>query len=215
MEDTEILNLWKSYDKKLEHSLMINRQNVEDITKMKIRSLLASMTPLKIFTVLTGIAWVAFVDILVVNLFHVASPFFLISAGFQSLLTTLAIGIYLYQLIVIQRWDVDEPILATQQNIVRLKLSTLWIDRILFLQLPAWTTFYWNKNMLTNGSAIFIQLIISGIFTFAAIWLFFNIKYENRDKKWLRFIFSGQEWNSLIKAMQLLKENEESNFESE
>jgi len=211
MEDTEILNLWKTYDKRLEQSLLINKQNIEDITRLKVRSLLTSVTPLKIFTVLLGILWVGFLDVLIINLLHSASLFFLISAGIQSMLTTLAIGIYLYQLILISQSDIDKPILVMQKKTVSLKISSLWIDRILFLQLPVWTTFYWNKAMFENGSGflIVIQIIVTVIFASAAIWLFFNIKFENRNKRWIRFIFSGKEWNTVVRAMQLLNEKME------
>ena len=132
MEDIEIINLWKSYDKKLNENLLLNRENAEEITKIKAQSLLSSMKPLKIFTMLVGIIWVAFVDVLIINLFYIANPFFLISAGIQSLLTTLAIGIYLYQLIIIHQVDISEPILATQEKIASLKSTTLWVARILF-----------------------------------------------------------------------------------
>ena len=150
MEDIEIINLWKSYNKKLDESLVLNRKNTEEITKLKVRSFLASMKPVKVFTILLGLLWVGFVDILIFNLFHIASPFFLISAAIQVLLTKLAIGIYLYQLILIHQVVTDAPIIETQEKVARLKTSTLWITRLLFLQLPVWTSFYWNKSMLEN-----------------------------------------------------------------
>jgi len=217
MEDTEIINLWKSYDKKLEENLSLNRQNAEEITKMKVQSFLASMNPLKIFTILVGAVWVGFVDVLIINLFFVANPIFLISAGVQVLLTKLSVGIYLYQLILIHQIDLSEPILATQEKLAGLKTSTLWVARILFLQLPVWTTFYWNKSMLENGNIVLytIQIAVTLSFTFLAVWLFRNIKYENRDKKWFRIIFNGNEWNAVIKSMELLSQIDEYRIENE
>jgi hypothetical protein len=208
MEDIEIINLWKSYDKKLEENLSFNRKNAEEITKMKVQSFLASMRPLKIFTILIGIVWVGFGDMLIISLFHIATPFFLVSAGIQVLLTTLAIGIYLYQLILISQADISEPVLVTQEKLSRLKSSTLWVTRLLFLQLPVWTTFYWSKGMFENGDIglIILQIVVTLLFTFFAIWLFHNIKYENRDKKWFRLIFNGKEWTPLIKSMELLNQ---------
>ncbi len=208
MEEKEIISLWQSYNKKLEDSLMLNKKNAEDITGMKVRSLLASMQPLKIFAILAGVGWVGFVDVLIVNLFRVASPFFLVSAGIQSVLTTLAIGIYLYQLILINQTDIGEPVLATQERIARLKSSTLWAARLLFLQLPVWTTFYINQNMLKHGNdwLYAVQIIVTTAFTYAAAWLFFNIRYENRNKKWFRLILKGKEWDPVMKSMELLEE---------
>ena len=210
MEDIEIINLWKSYGRKLDESLLFNRKNAEDLAKMKVRSLLSSMKPLKIFAISVGIAWVGFVDFLIVKLFHIANPIFIGSAIIQAFLTQLAIVVYLYQLILISRADFDEPILSTQNKLVRLKSSTLWVARLLFLQLPVWTTFYWNKSMLENGNIVLwiIQIMVTLFFTLLALWFFINIKFENRDKKWFKLIFTGKEWSPVIRSMALLKEIE-------
>jgi hypothetical protein len=210
MEERDILALWKSYDQKLEENLLLNRKNTADITGMKVQSLLASMKPIKIFTLMVGVLWVLFVDTLIINLFSIANPFFLISAGIQVLLTKFAIGIYLYQLILIHQVDVSEPIVATQSRLTRLQSSTLWVARLLFLQLPVWTTFYWNKSMLENGNIFLyiIQIAVTLAFTFLAVWLFRNIRYENRDKKWFSLIFDGVEWTPVIRSMELYREIE-------
>ena len=212
MEDAEILNLWKSYDKKLDENLTLHRKNTEDITRMKVQSFLGSMKPLKVFTILAGLVWVGFVDVLIIGLFGVASPFFLVSAIVQVLLTKLSIGIYLYQLILIHSVDIAEPVLETQEKLARLKSSTLWVARLLLLQLPVWTTFYWNESMLSHGSAILwvIQGTVTALFTFAAVWLFVNIRYENKDKKWFRLLFEGYEWTPVIRSMELLRQVDES-----
>ncbi|RYD94714.1 MAG: hypothetical protein EOP54_17035 [Sphingobacteriales bacterium] len=216
MEHAEIMNLWKAYDKKLDESLTLNRKNAEDITKIKIRSLLASMAPVKIFTVLVGILWVIFIDTIIINVFPYASATFLASAIIQVITTKLAIGIYLYQLILCHNADTSEAVLATQEKLSALRSSTLWAARILFLQLPVWTTFYWTDSMLQNGDVALhiVQFIITALFTYLAIWLFINIKYENRDKKWFRLIFNGQEWEPVMKSMELLEEVEEFKIET-
>ena len=211
MEDTEIINLWKSYDKKLEENLQFNKKNAEDITKIKVQTFLSSMKPMKIFIILAGIVWVGFLDTLIINLFHVASPFFLVSAGIIVLLNKVAIGIYLYQLILIYQVDISEPVLATQEKLVRLRSTTLWISRLLFLQMPVWTTLWWNEFMLQEWN-VFQWLITGSVtlaFAFAAIWLFFNIKFENRNKKWFRLLITGIEWNPLVKSMELLSQIDE------
>jgi len=211
MENTDIINLWKSYDKKLEENLVLNKKNAADITKLKVHSLLQSMKPLKIFTILIGILWIGFIDTLIISSFRIGSPYFLISAIIQVVITKLAIGIYLYQLILIQKVDISKPILNTQEKLSRLKSSTLWVTRLLFLQLPVWTTFYLNESMLTNQNIwlYILQFLVTASFSYIAIWLFFNIRYENRDKKWFRLIFEGKEWTPIIKSIELYEEIEE------
>lgn len=112
------------------------------------------------------------------------------------MLTKLAIGIYLYQLVLIHQIDITKPILETQDKLAHLRTSTLWVTRFLFLQLPVWTTFYWSANTFENGNTglVVLQIIISLLFVIPVVWLFVNIKYENKSKKWFRLMFEGKEW---------------------
>ena len=206
MEDITLLNLWKSYEKKLEENLQLNRKNALDLTQIKLRSLLSSMRPIKVFTIIAGILWVALVDIIIIGSFQTANLYFLISAIAQVLLTKLAIGIYLYQLILISGVSIHTPVLHTQAKLARLQSSTMHVTRVLMLQLPLWTTFYWNKSMWENGNVVLIilQLSITLLFTCIALWLFRNINYGNKDKKWFRLIFEGKEWTPVLKSFDLI-----------
>lgn len=215
MNELELKKLWQTTNEKLEESFVINRKNAEDITRITVHNLLGSMKPIKFFALLVGIFWVGIGGIVLssiyLNSFSEANKFFLFSASIQVGLTTMALFIYLYQLITIYQIDITDPIIRTQEQLARLKITTLWVTRILFLQLPVWTTFWWNETMLTDWSILqwIVTLFFTLSFTAIAIWLFFNIKYENRNKKWFRLIFSGKEWTPLMKSMELLEQVEE------
>ena len=214
MEQSEIINLWKAYDRKLEASLMLNKSNAIEITRLKTKSLLSSMTPLKIFTIIVGMLWVGIGGTIVVNLFVHAyasvSPFFLYSAAFQLLLTAIGIGIYLFLLVLIHQMDITDTLIKTQKRLTQLKSSTLWVARILLLQLPAWTTFYWSMDLIKSGHLpyIFLNSVVTLLAIAVSLWLFINIRYENREKKWFKLIFEGKEWTPVIKAIELHKEIE-------
>ncbi len=214
MEQSEIINLWKAYDRKLEASLMLNKSNAIEITRLKTKSLLSSMTPLKLFTIVVGMLWVFVGATLISNLFVHAyasvSPFFLYSAAFQLLLTAIGIGIYLYQLVLIHQMDITDTLIKTQKRLTQLKSSTLWVARILLLQLPAWTTFYWSMDLIKSGHLpyIFLNSVVTLLAIAFSLWLFINIRYENREKKWFKLIFEGKEWTPVIKAIELHKEIE-------
>lgn len=208
MEHKAILELWKSYDKKLEEQIHLNRKNAEEINKIKAGTFITAMTPLKLFTVVVGLGWVSLVGTIVINMIGTASIAFLISAGLQTTLTAIAILLYVYQLVTIYQYNSNEPVIEAQKKLVTLKSTTLWSARLLLLQLPLWTTFYWNESMLHSWDIwqFIVQGIITAIFTYSAIWLCRNIKYENKDKKWFRFIFSGKEWDPVLESVELLKE---------
>jgi len=220
MNELELKKLWQITNDKLEASFVINKEHTDDITRIKVHSILSSMKPIKIFTLLVGILWVGIGVIalgsIYVNSFSEANKFFLFSASIQVGLTAIALYVYLYQLITIYQVDITDPIIKTQERLVTLKMSTLWVTRILLLQLPVWTTFWWNETMLTDWSFYqwLITLFFTASFTFLALWLFFNIKYENRNKNWFKLIFNGKEWTPLMESMELveqMKEHEDNN----
>ena len=105
MDENKLKELWQSTNDDLEQIILLNKKNTEDITNIKVQTLLSSMKPLKIFTIVVGILWVGFGSIIIINLFihsyNYVSPFFLFSASIQLLLTAIALVIYLYQLILI------------------------------------------------------------------------------------------------------------------
>ncbi|MDP2159976.1 MAG: hypothetical protein Q8K02_05810 [Flavobacterium sp.] len=215
MNESALKELWKTTNEKLEESLTINRKNTEEITRIKVQGFLSSMKPIKIFTLLVGIIWVGLGAIVLSHIyiyaFSEANKFFLFSATVQIVLTAIALWMYLYQLIKIYEVNSYDPILETQEKLVQLRISTLRSARILLLQLPVWTTFWWNETMLTDWNLFqwIMTLIVTISFTFASVWLFFNIKYENRNKKWFQLIFNGNEWTPLMKSMELLEQVEE------
>jgi hypothetical protein len=170
------------------------------------------MKPIKIFTLIIGILWVGIGAIVLSNLylntFSVANKFFLFSATIQILLTAIALFIYIYQLIEIYQIEIYDPIIQTQEKLAQLRLSTLWSARILFLQLPVWSTFWWNESMFQSWN-IFqwsFTLLITISLTFIALWLFVNIKLENRNARWFKLIFNGKDWTPLMKSMELLEQ---------
>lgn len=215
MNESELKELWKTTNEKLEESFTINRKNTEDITRIKVHNLLSSMKPLKIVALLVGFLWVVLGTIMLSPIylysFSDANKFFLFSATIQVVITAIALCIYIYQLIKIYEVNSYAPILEAQEKLVQLRIATLWSVKILFLQLPLWTTFWWNETMLTNWSILqwIITAAITFSFSYISIWLFINIKYENRNTKWFRLIFSGKEWTPLMKSMELLEQVKE------
>lgn len=206
MQDIELHQLWNSYERKLEEQLVFNRKNALDITKIKVKSELTSMRPLKLFTILLGLLWVVLLDVLLIKLLPFENLYLLISVGFISLVNKIAVGIYLYQLILISAVQIDGPVMSTQKKIASLIATTLWVTRILMLQLPFWTTFYLSSSWVASGNTVFwiIQIIITLAFAGIASWLFINIRYENKEKRWFKFLFGSYEWTPIMKAQEML-----------
>ncbi|MFN8253080.1 MAG: hypothetical protein U0V75_14525 [Ferruginibacter sp.] len=215
MEDVEIINLWKSKDKNMDAIIQLNRENAAELLKVKAHSLLSSMKPVKILGIVFAILWTAVAGTLVIKLFmfhyNDVSPFFLYSAALQVILTVMALVIYLFQAITINRVNIDGSVIEIQEKIARLKYTTLAAVRITILQLPLWTIFYWNSAMFENAHWVLwmLQVDVTLLCTILALWLFFNIRYKNRNKRWFRFFFNSKEWAPLMKAMELLDQSKD------
>jgi hypothetical protein len=210
MNENEFKKLWQTSNEMLEKNCAINKSISEDIAHLKTYNLIGTMKPIKIFTILIAMIWVGIGAFLLSNIyihaFTEANKFFLFSATIQVGLTAIALFMYLYQTIQIYSIDITEPILKTQKTLLKLKTSTLWVARIMFLQLPVWTTFWWNESMINEWN-LFQWSITAGVTllsTITALWLFFNIKLEKSDTRWFKLIFKGNEWTPLIKSIELL-----------
>lgn len=208
MNIATLTELWQNQQIELQKSLEINKELAREINTIKINHLLTSMRPIKLFALIVGVLWIILVDGLLVATFHISSSYFFWSALMQTFITKIAVGIYLYQLVLIHQTDFSGSVVKVQQQLAKLTLSTLWVSRVLFLQLPLWAVFWWTDaflKQLTPLSQSFL-LATTMVFTALAIWLFLNIRMENSEKAWFRWIFRGKEWEPLAKAREMLGE---------
>jgi hypothetical protein len=210
MNDTELKNLWKEFNIETDDSLQFDPIKINEMKHLHAINLVSSMKPIKIFTLITGILWVAggifLLGNIYLNNYDEANKFFLFSATAQVLLTAIAIMIYLYQIVTIFQTDLSKPVFKVQSSLANIRTSTLWITKVLFLQLPLWTCFWWNTAMFEEWGLIQLAIPVSvtSLFTLVSVWLVINIKIENRNKPWFVFLFKGREWTPLIRSMELL-----------
>jgi MFS family permease len=217
MEDIALQNIWKEYDRKLEESKVLNlqswalnRQAFEMMQTQKAKSKLNRLATFKTRAVALGIVWAAFLCFLVFYKISWQGIFFNASAGMIALFTTLAIVTYIKHIVLIRQIDESGSIVETQQKLADLQSSTIRTVGILWLQMPFYTTFFLTPATFVNGGVIMwiITITITGLFTFVAIWLYKNINYTNRHKKWFKILFGSIEWTAVVKAIEYLDEVE-------
>ena len=215
MNDTDLKYLWKTGNEQIAIGQTSDKTNLDNLTKRNVTHFLSSMKPIKIFTLLVGLLWVLGIGYvllkLTINAYDQVSLYFLYSAYFQVMLTAMAVIIYIIQLSTLYSIDFNKPVVILQKTLIKLKASTLNVTKILILQLPFWTTFYWNESMFKNGTlALFIiQGTVTLSFTYLAIWLYFNLTFENADKWWFKILLQGKEWEPLMTSIDILNDMEE------
>ena len=211
MNDIELDKLWKNHDEKLDKLLSVNHAMMEEITKIKAGSMLDKAKPAKYLGIIIGIPYILFLDALCIAGWISGGFFFSISVGAIAICTKIALGTYIYHLILMHQVSNADTIFEMQEKLARIKTSTIQVLRIVLLQLPFWTTWYLSTDMIKNPDLLYwiVNIMIIGLFTYFTIWLFRNIKIENIDKKWIKWLFSDAEWNSVIKAKDLLDQIED------
>ena len=215
MDNAELKDLLQSYNDQLEKSKILNTQSwvlnlqcFKTLQQQKAKSKLKSLVNFKLIAVFLGILWVLFLGYLFFNSLKMSSIFFLVSCGAIMIVTSIAIIVYLYHIVLLKRIDNSENVVKTQETIAHLQLSTVNITRILFLQSPFYCTFWWSIPMITDSPISFwlISFPVALLFTLGSLWLYKNISIENAHKKWFKILFNSPEWNWLVKANNFLEE---------
>ena len=213
MEDRELENMWKADSGKVDPAYVMNLQawalharTIEYVQTFKAEARLRSLAAFKSRAVLIGIVWSLVLGILIYgNGFR--NVFFSGSLSLLLIFSVAAIIVYIQQIVLIKRIDYGEPVTAIQEKLLKLQVSTVGIVRVLWLQLPLYTTFFWSSGWIESDPLFwFTALPISLGFTFLAIWIYGQISFKNMGRKWFRILIGKKEWVSITDAKAALDE---------
>lgn len=216
MEDLELKNLWFSYEKKLADAQLLNAQSwalnlrcFAEIQQKKAASKLRALAIHNVFAVLLGIVWVLFLGVLVWGNGFV-NPYFCVSVAAIALFSLYAVIVYIRHTAIINSIDYNESVVAAQEKLARLQTSTFRSIRVLWLQMPFYTTFWWSPEFVSTGASFWlISFPITLLFVVLAVYLYRNLRVENMHKKWVRAIMmAGPELRNVVRSMAFLEEIE-------
>ena len=214
MEDTEIINLWKAQNEKIEHSLSINRELLVETINQKAQTALRSLIRLKTAGIISFVLYLTVLSSLlfyaVVN-YSTASNYFIVSISAIILINLKGFADYIKHLIWTNNIEYDGSITKIQHKLSKLQLSIINHTRIMYLQFPFWTTIYLSGRWFPQSVGllyIVFQIVLTGAFTYFAYWLYKVLKVENLDKKWLQRLVAGSGGKSVKKALEFYKEIE-------
>ena len=217
MESIELADIWKEYDRKIDEARVLNLQSwalnlhcFETIQLQKVASKFSKLAAFKFRTVILGIIWLAFLGSLAYAN-HMKNLYFTISLAGIFLITLLSIFSYCRQIIQLKSIRYDHNIQETQKRISIIEISTLQSLRISWLQLPFYTTWFWNDQWINHPSHNFwmIAFPITVCFLVLTLYLFLQLRPENIGQKWVKMLLmAGPEYKSLVIANEFLSEIE-------
>jgi hypothetical protein len=215
MQDDYLMKIWQANDSQIDHFLEIDESAFEKLQHKKAKSQLNKLIVPKLTGILLGLGWIAFM-MLLISLSMRYSPassgkiFFIGSLGVIAVTTAVAVFLYVRDLYAIRQIGNDDSVVAIQQKLAGLQCSVINSVRIMWLQLPFYTTWYLNYDMLLHGSVLFriVQLLVTGGAVWLSVWLFRNIRYENRHKKRVWGFMRGYGFSSVSRAIAYMNEIE-------
>jgi len=209
MEDILLKELWKAQDAKLERSLELNMLLLSTMQKDRARTKLDKLARFKSTAFFLGVLWCAFLALLIYgngfkNIWFEASVIAIL------LFNVFACVAYLRQVAFIKKLDYSDSIINTQKKLAGLQVSTINTTRILMLQAPFYTTWFYTTDLVLHDLKFqLISIPITLLFVISSLWLYKKMTIENMNKKWLRsFMNLGPEYRSVTEARDFLQEIE-------
>ncbi|MEL6719257.1 MAG: hypothetical protein AAFP82_11115 [Bacteroidota bacterium] len=208
MQDQELMDIWKSYDQKLEDVLSLNREIVQEITRNKFNATIVSMRFPKRMMLLIGIPYTIILYFITFIAYQAEAIFVVLGFGTISLIMSFTVISYIYHLILISQISRSQELIQMQERIAKLKISSFLTTRLAILQLPFWTICWMSLNALKATPILYggIHLLLFLAFSYLAYWLYQQLSIENRDSRVSQFFLSGREWEPIIKSSAILEQ---------
>lgn len=213
MSDNELKDLWEIESGNIDPAYVMNLQawalharTIEYVQTFKAETSLRSLAAFKKTAVFIGIAWSSLLALLIYgNQFK--NVFFSGSLSILLLFSIAAIVAYTRQIILIKKIDYGEPVVVIQEKLLKLQVSTISVIRLLWLQLPFYTTFFWSKEWIESDPRFwFTAFPVTIAFVCLAVWTFRLIALKNAGKKWFGILIGKKEWVSITDARASLDE---------
>ncbi|MDG2331518.1 MAG: hypothetical protein P8M05_07990 [Flavobacteriales bacterium] len=211
MEDIELQNIWKSYDQKMEKILAVNKEFAINLTKQKLNKQISRLYRPKWTAIFIGVPYTLLL-IAITSIASYAKAYFVtIGFGAISLIMTILLLNYLYQLYLISQVKNSEEILSTQQQLSKLRISSFKSLNLAVFQLPFWSICWISLDAIKESPFIYggINLMVFLILTFIAYWLYQKMSYKYKESKIRDFFLSGREWEPIQKSAEILEQIKE------
>jgi hypothetical protein len=209
MSTDEFQQLWKQYDTRLQRSLRLNQQLMEEIRSRKVRVSFNWQIAFKVMGIVLGIGWNIFLGSLLWA--FRANPVFVVSAGLIILFTSYAIAGYFLQMLLLLQINLGKSILEAQKQLAWLEATIVWTLRVSFLQAPVYPFLFIPRSLLTAAGALYWVILgaVVLLLLVAAIWMYRRITVEGAARGWVKKLVDNEGGKSIARARKFIREIEE------
>ncbi|AKP52610.1 hypothetical protein [Cyclobacterium amurskyense] len=212
MKEQNILNLWKAQDSKIEQILKLNTEILKEQISQRSKKALFGLKAEKITGLVFGSLYLFILGGLLaytIKYSPFANNFFLVAIAVIFLINIKVFIDYIKHLVMASQIDFTGPVIAIQQELMELKFNLVRDMRFWYLQLPFYTLFQLGFIDFSSNIPmvwLVIQLVITFLFTLAAIWIFIHMKPKNASDKKVKWLIDMAGGKQIEKATEHLME---------
>ena len=211
MENIDLANIWKSYDQRIEDMLVLNKEIAIILSKQKLDKQISRLYRPKWTAVLIGIPYTVIL-IAITLIASIANAYFVaIGFGAISLIMSILLGNYFYQLYLISDIRRSDEVLTTQQQLSKLRISSSNCIYFAVFQLPFWSICWISMEAFKESPFVYggANLLVFLILAYISYWLYKKLNYSHKESKIRDFFLSGNEWLPILKSTEILEQIKE------
>jgi hypothetical protein len=215
MEDKVLSELLNEYDKKISESSSVNTQLLSELKTKKSYSQLKKLRRNRLFELVISLVISLFLGGFIYYSLNLIILGWLISSCIILSFTLFAASSCIRQLILISKFNLNQPVIENQKILSRLQLYNIMYLRMGILQIPFYMSYITIFSRMFFAYDFWIHVgptwslvnVAFSVLLFPFIWrVFKKISYENMNIPWVKYLVEHAGGKTIVRAMEFLNE---------
>lgn len=215
MEDKVLLELLNEYDKKISESLSVNTQLVSELKTKKSYSQLKKLRRNRLIELVISLVISLFLGGFIYYSLNLIILGWVISSCIIMSFTLFAVSSCIRQLILISKFNLNQPVIENQKILSRLQLYNIMYLRMGILQIPFYMSYITIFSRMFFAYDFWIHVgmtwslvnLAFSVLLFPFIWwVFKKISYKNMNIHWVKYLIEHAGGKTIVRAMEFLNE---------
>jgi hypothetical protein len=218
MEDKALSELLNEYDKQISESLSVNTQLLSELKTKKSYSQLKKLRRSRLIELVIALVISFLLGGFIYFSLKLIILGWIISSSIILSFTLFAASSCIRQLILISKFNLNQPVVENQKILASLQLYNIMYLRIGILQIPFYMAYITIMVRLFFGIDFWVHVSLPWVIVNIAIsvllfpfiwWVFKKISYKNMNIPWVKYLIEHAGGKTIVRAMEFLNEIED------
>ena len=215
MEDKVLSELLNEYDRRISESSSVNTQLLSELKTKKSYSQLKKLRRNRLIELVISLVISLFLAGFIYYSLKLIILGWLISSCIILSFTLFAVSSCIRQLILISKFNLNQPVVENQKILSRLQLYNIMYLRMGILQIPFYMCyitifsrmFFAYDFWIPVGATWSLVNLAFSVLLFPFIWwVFKKISYKNMNIPWVKYLIENAGGKTIVRAMEFLNE---------